>query len=164
MSAEQETNEDLSGQFEGLISSLNNIKNQMNLLQQQIKSVEKNVKKEQKIMKKEVEKNKNRGNKNPSGFAKPTKVTNDLCKFMNREEGSEIARTDVTKALIQYIESNNLQNSENKKIIFPDEKLKILLGLDETTGVTLTYFNLQKYMNKHFVANKKNDAVHTGSS
>jgi hypothetical protein len=164
MTAEPETSEDLSSQFEGLINSLNNIKNQMSLLQQQIKSVEKNVKKEQKAMKKEIEKNKNKGNKNPSGFAKPTKVTNDLCKFMNREEGSEIARTDVTKALIQYIESNNLQNSENKKIIFPDEKLKVLLGLDETKDVTLTYFNLQKYMNKHFVKNTKFEVVHTSSS
>jgi chromatin remodeling complex protein RSC6 len=164
MSAEQETSEDLSIQFEGLVTSLNNIKNQMNLLHQQIKSVEKNVKKEQKVMKKEIEKNKNKGNKNPSGFAKPTKVTNDLCKFMNREEGSEIARTDVTKALIQYIESNNLQNSENKKIIFPDDTLKVLLGLDETKDITLTYFNLQKYMNKHFVTNKKSEVVHTDSS
>jgi len=164
MTAEPETSEDLSSQFEGLIASLNNIKNQMSLLQQQIKSVEKNVKKEQKAMKKEIEKNKNKGNKNPSGFAKPTKVTNDLCKFMNREEGSEIARTDVTKALIQYIESNNLQNSENKKIIFPDEKLKVLLGLDETKDVTLTYFNLQKYMNRHFVKNAKSEVVHTSSS
>lgn len=164
MSGEQETSEEITSQFEGLIASLNNIKNQMNLLQHQIKSVEKNVKKEQKAMKKEIEKNKNKGNKNPSGFAKPTKVTNDLCKFMNREEGSEIARTDVTKALIQYIESNNLQNSENKKIIFPDEKLKVLLGLDETKDVTLTYFNLQKYMNKHFVKKAKPEAVHTGST
>ena len=117
--------------------------------------MERNAKKEYKTLKKEVDKNKNKGNKNPSGFAKPTKVTDDLCKFMNREEGSEIARTDVTKALIHYIESNNLQNSENKKIIMPDEKLKTLLGLDEKKEVTLTYFNLQKYMNKHFFTNKK---------
>lgn len=157
MSTEIEQGGDLTAQFEGLLTSLNNIKNQMNVLQQQIKNVEKSVKKEQKILKKEVDKNKNKGNKKPSGFAKPTKVTNDLCKFMNREEGSEIARTDVTKAIIQYIESNNLQNSENKKIIFPDEKLKTLLGLHEKKDVILTYFNLQKYMNKHFVTNKKTE-------
>ena len=157
MTTEQETSEDLTSQFEGLLNSLNSIKNQMNVLQQQIKGVEKNVKREQKAMKKEIDKNKNKGNKKPSGFAKPTKVTNDLCKFMNKEEGSEIARTDVTKAIIQYIENNNLQNSENKKIIFPDEKLKILLGLDEKKGIILTYFNLQKYMNRHFVTNKKTE-------
>jgi chromatin remodeling complex protein RSC6 len=145
---------DISEQFEGLINSLNGFKLQISLLQQQIKNIDKNVKKEMKTYKKEAEKNKNKGNKKPSGFAKPTKVTSDLCKFMNREEGSEIARTDVTKALISYIECNNLQNSENKKIIIPDEKLKILLGLDEKKEITLTYFNIQKYMNKHFVKNE----------
>jgi chromatin remodeling complex protein RSC6 len=145
---------DISEQFEGLINSLNSFKLQISLLQQQIKNIEKNVKKEMKTYKKEAEKNKNKGNKKPSGFAKPTKVTSDLCKFMNREEGSEIARTDVTKAFISYIECNNLQNSENKKIIIPDEKLKILLGLDEKKEITLTYFNIQKYMNKHFVKNE----------
>jgi|UniRef100_A0A6C0HCI0 chromatin remodeling complex protein RSC6 len=155
MTSEMEPVGDFTLQFEGLINSLNNIKSQITVLQQQIKNMERNAKKEYKTLKKEVDKNKNKGNKNPSGFAKPTKVTDDLCKFMNREEGSEIARTDVTKALIHYIESNNLQNSENKKIIMPDEKLKTLLGLDEKKEVTLTYFNLQKYMNKHFFTNKK---------
>jgi len=140
----------LNEQFEGLINSLNNIKNQMTVLQQQIRTVEKNVKKEYKVLHKDLKKGKSKGNKNPSGFAKPTKVTNDLCKFMNKEEGSEIARTDVTKALISYIDDNNLKDSENKKIIIPDDKLKTLLGLEEK-DVTLTYFNIQKYMNRHFL-------------
>jgi chromatin remodeling complex protein RSC6 len=156
MSNDDEYN-NISEQFETLVNSLNGLKSQMSMFQQQLRSVEKNIKKEMKIYKKELEKTKNKGNKKPSGFAKPTKVTNDLCAFMNREVGSEIARTDVTKALITYIESNNLQNSENKKIIVPDEKLKILLGLNDEDNTTLTYFNIQKYMNKHFVKNVSND-------
>jgi chromatin remodeling complex protein RSC6 len=156
MSNDDEYN-NISEQFETLVNSLNGLKSQMSMFQQQLRSVEKNIKKEMKIYKKELEKTKNKGNKKPSGFAKPTKVTNDLCTFMNREIGSEIARTDVTKALITYIESNNLQNSENKKIIVPDEKLKILLGLNDEDNTTLTYFNIQKYMNKHFVKNVSND-------
>jgi len=146
-------NINLTEQFDNLMVSLNTIKNQINLFQQQIKSVEKNIKKEYKTLKKEAEKNKNKGNKLPSGFAKPSKVTSDLCEFMNREQGSEIARTDVTKALINYIEINKLQNSENKKIIIPDDKLKTLLGLHEKKEIVLTYFNIQKYMNKHFIKN-----------
>jgi chromatin remodeling complex protein RSC6 len=78
---------------------------------------------------------------------------------MNKDEGSEIARTDVTKALIQYIESNNLQNSDNKKIIMPDEKLKTLLGINDKKDITLTYFNIQKYMNKHFVKIKNDEST-----
>ena len=34
------------------------------------------------------------------------------------------------------------------KIIRPDESLKKLLGIED--GEEVTYFNLQKYMNKHF--------------
>ena len=37
----------------------------------------------------------------PSGFAKPTNVTKELCDFMNCPEGSKIARTEVTKALVE---------------------------------------------------------------
>jgi len=68
---------------------------------------------------------------------------------MNRSEGTEIARTEVTKALVFYIKENNLENASNRKIIIPDNKLKILLDIEE--GQELTFFNIQKYMNKHFV-------------
>ena len=49
---------------------------------------------------------------------------------------------------IKYIKENSLQNAENKRIIKPDEKLMDLLESGENE---ITYFNLQKYMNKHFI-------------
>ena len=140
---------DIFEQFESIIESLNMFKTQISSVQNKIKVLEKSVKKQMNCLQKAVSKGKNKGNKKPSGFAKPTKVTNELCEFMNKEIGSEIARTDVTRALISYIELNHLQNETNKKIILPDEKLKGLLGLEENDE--LTYFNLQKYMNKHFI-------------
>ena len=140
-------------QFEGIIGSLSNFKIQMNALQQQLKTLEKSVKKQITGLHKEItkNKNKNKGNRKPSGFAKPTKVTKELCDFLNKKEGTEIARTEVTKFLSTYIRLNNLQNKDNKKIILPDEKLKFLLGIYDNEE--LTYFNLQKYMNKHFLTN-----------
>ena len=74
-----------------------------------------------------------------------------LFNFMNKNEVNEIARTEVTKSLIAYIKENKLENAANRKIIMPDNKLKYLLGLEE--GQELTFFNIQKYMNKHFVKN-----------
>ena len=136
-------------QFEGVIDSLSIFKVQITSLQQQIKVLEKNVKKQINIFKKETTKNKNKGNRKPSGFAKPSKVTNELCEFMNKTEGTEIARTEVTKALCSYIKDNKLENKENSKIISPDNKLKMLLGIEE--GQELTYFTIQKFMNKHFI-------------
>jgi chromatin remodeling complex protein RSC6 len=137
-------------QFGVIIDSLSHFRIQVNTLQQQIRQLEKNIKKEMKGLKKVAKKSKNKGNKNPSGFANPTKVTKELCEFMNKQEGTQIARTDVTRALISYIKLNNLQNKANKKIILPDEKLQFLLGINEEQE--LTYFNLQKYMNKHFIS------------
>ena len=143
--------EDILGDFENIINGLSNIRIQINALQQQLRNTEKKIKKKMKCLKREATKNKNRGNRKPSGFAKPTKVTKELCEFMNKKEGSEIARTEVTSTLSSYIKKNNLQNKNNKKIILPDDKLKDLLKINDSEE--LTYFNIQKYMNKHFISN-----------
>jgi len=142
---------DIFDQFEAILDNLTVFKSQINIFNKQIKQLEKTVKKELKGLKKEAVKNKNKGNRKPSGFAKPTKVTKELCEFMNKKEGSQIARTEVTRALISYIETNQLQNKLNKRIILPDNKLKQLLGISENEEVN--YFNIQKYMNKHFITN-----------
>jgi len=68
---------------------------------------------------------------------------------MDKENGSEIARTVVTRTLIDYIKKNKLENNVNSQIIHPDQKLQNLLGITENDQ--LTYFNLQKHMNKHFI-------------
>jgi chromatin remodeling complex protein RSC6 len=141
--------EDLFIQFDDIIESLIDFKSEINVVQQKIRALEKNVKRQVKSLKKEVTKSKKKGNKQPSGFAKPSKVTKELCEFMNKEEGSEIARTEVTRAIVSYVKENKLENIENGQIILPDLKLKTLLDIDETHQ--LTYFNIQKYMNKHFI-------------
>ena len=102
-----------------------------------------------KCLAKEAAKNRNKGNRKPSGFAKPAKVSDELCSFMGKDSGTEIARTEVTQYLIQYIKDHNLQFEENKKVIVPDDTLKNLLGVSEDEQVT--YFNLQRLMNKHFI-------------
>ena len=37
------------------------------------------------------------GNRAPSGFVKPTLISNELAGFLGKPEGSEMARTDVTR-------------------------------------------------------------------
>lgn len=142
---------DLFEQFEGIINGLNLVKTQITTLQQSLKQLEKNVKKGMKGLKKDIVKNKVKGNRKPSGFARPSKVSKELCEFMKKNEGTEIARTEVTKALIEYIKENKLENQSNSKFIIPDEKLKFLLGVED--GEEITYFNIQKYMSKHFIKN-----------
>lgn len=84
----------------------------------------------------------------PSGFAKPTLISDELCSFLGKPVGTEMARTEVTKSITAYIKEHSLQNAENKRRIMPDTALASLLNVDDT--VELTYFNLQKYMKVHF--------------
>lgn len=151
MTVTNDSHDELFSQFDQLVSQLNLMKTQITSMQHNIKQLEKNVKKQMKGLKKEVIKTKNKGNRQPSGFAKPSKVTKELCEFMNKEEGTEIARTEVTRALVSYIKQNKLENAANSKIINPDQKLKILLGIED--GQELSYFTIQKFMNKHFIKN-----------
>ena len=134
--------------FNGIFSSLNTFKLQITTLQQQVKILEKNVTKELNIANKIIEKNKNRPKRKPSGFAVKSMISEDLRKFMGIEKGEMCARTDVTKFLIKYIKENNLQNKSDKRIIEPDDKLQSLLEVPD--GDIITYFSLQKYMNRHF--------------
>ena len=149
LESENQEVDNIFTQFETLLNGLQIAKTHISGLQNNVKKLEKSIKKQMKGLKKEVIKSKNKGNRQPSGFAKPRKVTKELCEFMNTSEGTEVARTEVARALIKYIKDNNLQNNENGKIIEPDNKLKGLLGIEDNQE--LTYFNIQKYMNKHFI-------------
>jgi len=148
--------EELSDAFTTINNSITLFKMQLNTLQQQVRTLEKNVKKELKVGQKKTKPVITKAKKAPSGFAKPTKVTKELCEFMDKPEGTEIARTEVTKVLVNYIKSNNLQEqtADSKNKIVPDDKLKSLLGLNVDETNELTFFNIQKYMNKHFISKK----------
>ena len=84
----------------------------------------------------------------PSGFAKPTTISKELCSFLGKPSGTEMARTEVTKYLTQYIKEHQLQNEKDKRHIMPDRKLQKLLHCTKKDEVT--YFNLQKWMKPHF--------------
>ncbi len=106
--------------------------------------------------------------RNPSGFAQSSRIRDELCDFLGLDHGSSIARTDVTRRVIEYIKANNLEKSGNRRNIEPDEALeKIVGGPDErrrtmeqqkltrpNAVVTdeLSYFNLQVHLNKHFIS------------
>ncbi len=86
----------------------------------------------------------------PSIFEIPTKVTDELCKFLGHPAGTLISRSNVTKQINNYVKEKGLKNKHDIK---PDAALKKLLQVPE--GEQLTYFNLQRYLNRHYVKEPK---------
>lgn len=118
------------------------LRSEFRLLERQTARQLKNAQKASQKKKRKV------GNRAPSGFVKPTLISNELAGFLGKPEGSEMARTDVTREINKYIRTNNLQDKDNGRKIIPDKKLTSLLKLKK--GDELTYFNLQRYMSPHF--------------
>ena len=151
-----ESDERISTAVTGILQTLSTFKHQITALQQQVRNLEKETKKDMKGLQKAAKKRKYDPNRAPSGFAKPTKISEELIKFLDLEDNTEIARTQVTSHIIAYIKEHELQGKENRRIICPDAKLKKLLNVTDKDEVT--YFNLQKYMNPHFIKKPKEES------
>lgn len=118
-------------------------------LKNEYKAFEKFVARELKNAAKVSKKKRSSGNRQPSGFVKPTLISDELASFLGKDKGTELARTAVSKEINAYIRANKLQDTANGRKIHPDAKLKKLLNLK--AGEELTYFNLQRYMKHHFI-------------
>jgi chromatin remodeling complex protein RSC6 len=88
-------------------------------------------------------------NRKPSGFAKPTAVSKELCDFLGVPTDRMLARTEVTRLLNKYIKDNSLQDPVDRRTIRPDGKLQKLLNIKG--DMQLKYFNMQSYIKHHFI-------------
>ena len=143
----------ISTEFSDFFTQLQSLSTQLLQLKTSFRQLERHASRELKTATKLSNKRKRRtGNRSPSGFVKPTLISDDLATFLGKPKGSSLARTEVTREINAYIRANNLQHKENRRKINPDAKLKSLLKLKDTDE--LTYFNLQCYMSPHFAKSK----------
>jgi len=135
--------------FSVFMTKLQSVNTLISGLRTEFRSLERQVAKELRAAEKITQKKKRKtGNRAPSGFVKPTLISNELADFLGKPKGSEMARTEVTREINTYIRAHSLQDKDNGRKIIPDTKLKGLLKIKK--GEELTYFNLQKYMSPHF--------------
>ena len=139
----------ISGEFLEFMTKLQTVNSMISSLKADFRQLEKKAIRELKAAEKASQKRKRKqGNRSPSGFVKPTKISDELASFLGKDKGSEMARTVVTREINAYIREHKLQDKDNGRVIKADKKLSSLLKLK--TSDELTYFNLQKYMSPHF--------------
>ena len=139
----------LCQEFTDFMAKLQQVNTLLSSLKTEFRSLEKKALRELKAAQKANAKRKRKqGNRSPSGFVKPCLISNELASFLNKPNGVEMARTEVTREINAYIRTHNLQDKSNGRKINADAKLSKLLNLKPQDE--LTYFNLQRYMSPHF--------------
>ncbi len=142
----------LDEDIKAVTSNLNTLRETVAAMLAQVKKLDKRVHREIK----EARKRKRRTAtteggeakpRQPSIFERPVKVTDELCKFLGKPAGTQMSRSEVTKAVNTYVKERGLKNKHDIK---PDAALKKLLAYNDEKE-PLTYFNLQRYLNRHYV-------------
>lgn len=139
--------------IEELLQRMENQRSETDAMFKQLKYVQKTM---NRILQKEKEKQiekieKQKREPKKKGFTQPIKISSILANFMNVPTETLISRTEVTKYIMRYIKDKGLENPSNRRQIWPDEALWNVLGENARKEQCLTHFNLQKYMNVHFL-------------
>ena len=139
----------VSSAFTDLLSAVSALRSQLTGLTGQVRALQKRTERELRAAHKANKKRQRKSvNRAPSGFVKPTAISDDLASFLGKPKGTEMARTEVTREINTYIRAHKLQDPSNGRRILPDKKLAKLLSVGKKDE--LTYFNLQRFMSPHF--------------
>jgi len=141
----------LDEDLKAVTGNLNTLRETVSAMLSQVKKLEKRVHREIKDARKrkrrvKVEEGADAKPRALSIFERPTKVTEELLTFLGRPKETLLSRSEVTKSVNNYVKEKGLKNKHDIK---PDAALKKLLAIGE--GEPLTYFNLQRYLNRHYV-------------
>ena len=90
----------ISGEFLEFMTKLQTVNQMISSLKADFRQLEKKAIRELKVAEKASQKRKRKqGNRSPSGFVKPTKISDELATFLGKAKGSEMARTEVTREI-----------------------------------------------------------------
>jgi len=94
-----------------------------------------------KVAKKKAAKKKTKRKPNPS-FMKPQQPDATLAAVVGSKP---LPRTQITKKIWDYIKKNNLQDTQNRRMINADDKLKEVFGGKKQVSM----FEMTKLVNRH---------------
>lgn len=80
----------------------------------------------------------------PTGITAPKRVSPALAEFLGTSQAS---RAEAVKKIWDYVKSKGLQNPQNKREIFCDEKLKAVFGQDK-----VGFAEVAKLLGGHFLS------------
>lgn len=80
-----------------------------------------------------------------AGFNKPLPVPSNLKKLLDIKE-DVMSRSQVTRLMYEYFRKNNMYNTNTKKEIIPNDKIKKIFGMQK--GDEITFYNLQTWLKK----------------
>lgn len=135
--------------FNDFYENIQNIKKQLQTLTVEWRELRKHAEKEIKQAKKMTKKKKG-AKRAPSGFLKPTQISDQLAKLLGKEKGTLMSRTAVTKEFKKYIDEHDLQDPDNGKFIIPNSDMTKLLNLKKSDP-KLQWFNIQSFLKYHFI-------------
>lgn len=140
----------LSSKLGDFSSKIQQVAALLTSMKSEYKTLERTVARELKqVAKSGGKKRKSSANKNPSGFVKPTKISEELIAFLGKESGTEMSRVEVSKEINTYINEHKLKDEKCGRQINPDANLSKLLKIQKDE--ILTFFNLQRYLKIHFI-------------
>ena len=85
-----------------------------------------------------------------NGFNKPLGVSEKLRAFLGLAVDEKISRSQVTRKVNEYVEAKGLKAGQNISL---DATLQDILQVPE--GVQVTFLNIQKYINPHYIKEEK---------
>jgi len=146
----------------------NELQTELTKLQEQVTLCKNKLKKFYKLTCKEVNKasrnKKNSSKRSPTGFDKPCDVPQSLKTLLNINDSEQVARPVITKKIYEYIDSNNLRDTTDKRVLRVNDNLAKALSLtsQEVKVINassspkdksgLNFYNIQKYIKKLYSA------------
>jgi chromatin remodeling complex protein RSC6 len=105
-----------------------------------------------------------------SNLTKPQKVSDELNTFFGNETGTQMRRSEITKALNVYAEAKNIKAADNRRVVVIDPPLAQLMNNPDRTDNPaekdqLELFQMLKHLKHHISGDAEvNPAVLVGAT